>query len=138
MRRMLFFVLISLFMFGFMLFYATNLAEMPFDGEYYLYTVSESKFDIQTTTEDAKGLLSATSVVLGEGFALKDVTLEDIMDYFDANLVSECQLGGLIVKNCYSPRLTDYVIQGGERVNLQIAITAEGMKIGYPLILDSF
>lgn len=139
MKRMLFFIVVSLFLMGFVLFYTTNLAELPFEGKYYLYTVtSEGKFDIQTTTDEAQDLLLANATVLGEGFELRDVTLTDVVEYFDAQLVSECQLGGLIVKNFYSPRLTDYVMQGGERVNLQVAITTEGMKMGYPLILDSF
>lgn len=139
MKKMLFFIVVSLFLFGFMLFYTTNLAELPFEGEYYLYVVNDDgKFEIKTTTNDAKELLSVNTIVLGEGFELKDVTLEEIMNHLDATLVTECQLGELIIKNCYSPRLTDYVIEGGEKVNLQIAITAEGVKIGYPLILDSF
>ncbi len=141
MKRMLFFILTGLFLFSFAIFYTTNLAELSFSGKYYLYTVDDDgDFEIETTEDDAKKLFAVNQVVLGEGYQFdnKSITPLEIMTYFDAEIVSECVLDGMKVKNCFSPRLKDYVMQGGERVNLQIAITEDTIKIGYPLILDSF
>lgn len=138
---MLFFIVIILFLFSFTIFYRVNLAEIPFFGNYFLYTVdAEGKFKIKTTNHNASELLSAAEIVLGEGYEFnrEKVSLKEILEYFDAEVVSECRLDGVIVKNCFSPRLAEHIMQGEKRVNLQIAITNETIKIGYPLILDSF
>ena len=138
---MLFSIVICALLFAFAMFYEINLAELPFSGEYFLYTVDVAgRFEIQTTEGNAEELLSVTNIVLGEGylFDADEVSLSDILNYFDAKIISTCRIGDLLVKNCFSSRLGDYVMQGDKKVNLQIAITDDCIKIGYPLILDSF
>jgi len=141
MKEMLFFIVVGFLLFGFAIFYEVNLAELPFSGQYFIYTVDNSgRSKIQITEDDAQGLLSATNVVLGEGylFDIEKVSIEETLDYFDAEIISSCRIGDLLVKNCFSSRLNEHVIQGEKKVNLQIAITCDCIKIGYPLILDSF
>lgn len=117
----------------------TNLCEMNVSGTYICYSADDVSNSIECDMSDAKSVLLSQSHVAGEAII---VDSEDDMYKIITKLLAK-KIKGEVVENMevsyyYSPRLQNHVIVDGQKVNLMVANRISNIKIGYPLILDSF
>ena len=114
-------------------------------GEHYLYLYSKSSnakvVDVRGDS-GAKKLLN-TFTVRGESVYLRldqgaNDYAKELIKTKKAILVFCEEVQGITCEYYYSPQIFNYVIIKGKRVNLHLVKTNKGIKIGSPLVFDSF
>ena len=75
---------------------------------------------------------------LGAGLVFSQLNIKEFEKLNNLKLVSIEQANGIDIYNYYSFNLPKYIILKNQRVNIQVAVSEEQVKVGYPLILDSF
>ena len=63
---------------------------------------------------------------------------EDFISAYDAKLCFAEEIGGTLSFYCYSPRLKGGVILNGRKINLHIAVRAESVAVGTPIIFGGY
>ena len=66
------------------------------------------------------------------------ITLSQITEQLDLEIITDKVIEDRKIITGYSPKLMKFVYLGGERINVQISISTDDVRIGYPLILGSF
>ena len=117
----------------------TNLCEMNVQGKYICYSATDVTGSIECDMTEAKDVLMKQTDVAGEAIIIqKQEDLYKILSKLLAKKISSEMVEGMSVEYYYSPRLQNHVVVDGKKVNLMIANRINNIKIGYPLILDSF
>ncbi len=139
MKKLIILSVIAACIYLFVFFYRTNLVRFE-QGRYLLYTTDEmGQMVVVQDDTDRQTLFSDAQVILGEGiYNLSSVELDSIKEQLCVELVSVTCLKDLKVYNYFSPKLEHFIVSNNKKVNLQVAVSADNIKIGYPLILDSF
>ena len=106
-----------------------------FQGErtFYLYSLS-SQSQVKRTLS-----LSDMDDIKGESITLDEkVDLESVLEKYDAYIIMEEICEKTTSYYCYSLRLHESVIIGGNPVNLHIAIGEDTTTLGTPIIFGGF
>lgn len=109
-----------------------------FDDE--TYDICGDGYFIYTDYASSREILIRHQDVLGQTIVLRsfDGDIDDIAMSVGAKIVHRDRVEDTEIVFGYNPSLRDYVVIDGARVNVQIATDGDFVKIGYPLILDSF
>ena len=126
------------FLFALAFFWLTNSASAF--GERYPVTEVYSSF-CSSEPILCKGKLSYAKNLIrcGEGFyAEKDFDVDGFLLEFSAKTVYIENLKDAVSVYAYSPKIKNFVILFGERVNLHISVGEETIKVATPVIFGSF
>jgi len=75
----------------------------------------------------------------GESITLSGKEKDQVLLLFPHhNYVSSQRLGNMVVTNLYSNRGLDFIMDGRNRINLQVAKRGDVVTIGWPVILGGF
>lgn len=114
----------------------TNLCDINIEGRYVCYTSSNHYFESVDMSE-AKSEFSKSNCV-GECIILDNLDNVDlVLKKLRAKYILSEEFQDNLIEYYFSPRLRDYIIVGGNRVNLQISYGSK-IKIGYPIIREGF
>ena len=75
---------------------------------------------------------------LGESLVVFKMSAKEFINQNKLKIVSHNYVCGIPVYDCYLWCLPKFVWLKNQKVNLQIAEISNNIKVGYPLILDSF
>ena len=108
---------------------------------YYLYSAS-SQAEIKESLKPAElvGLKGESAVYVFEnGEAGADAAfVERILDEYRAKICFVEEAAGTLSYYCYSPRLKNGVLLEGRKINLHIAVRAESIALGTPIIFGGY
>ena len=78
-------------------------------------------------------------VNLGNGVIEIDANnYDDFINELDVDIISKFEVSDRVIIEGYSPRIKDYLVINGFKVNVQISISDDSVIIGSPLINGSF
>lgn len=110
-----------------------GLCSLGLDGEYSYYSS-----DDEVTVVDKVPLFCARGkyerIDLAGDYALS----ERIIKRARAKVVKEESFDGVTVIYAYSPKISNYKLVGGEKVNLMIAVNSQKIAVGSPLLKGSY
>ena len=115
-------------------------------GEHYFYLYSKSSnASVLRLKNNNEGALKRIKPFLVRGESVYLTTCEGANDYAQSIVIDKqavlvfCEkLQGITCEYYYSPKIFNYVIINGKRVNLHLVKTSNGVKMGSPLVFDSF
>lgn len=102
------------------------------NGKYYILSVDGTNAEI---------IKSKLNNVYGESVTIKNYSnkaKEEIFLSLSQKEVSKETLREIEIYYFYDATLPNFVIVGGKKTNIQVAVTAQNLTVGYPLILGSF
>lgn len=91
---------------------------------------------INGTTEFANSL--KFNDFLGQMLEFNKIDFDSFISSNNIEVLSTEKVEDITIYNCYVSSLPKFVVVKNKRVNMQIAITNECVKVGYPLILGGF
>lgn len=114
-----------------------NVTAFPFEGdkEYYLYDASSQARVKQAVTAIEIPFIRGERVELD--YESGEI-LEQILERYTASVVKVEENAGVVSYYCYSPKLKRGIVIDGAVVNLQIAVKAESMVLGTPIIFGGY
>lgn len=78
-------------------------------------------------------------VDLGNGVIEIDANnYDDFINELDVDIISKFEVSDRVIIEGYSPRIKDYLVINGFKVNIQISMSDKSVIIGSPLINGSF
>ena len=96
-------------------------------------------FIYRARSENAAELRAKFNHIDGESLLLdKQMSARDVLWLLGHEKTSQQTSAGMVVTYGYSGRGRDFIVAGGERVNLQIVERGGRTKVGWPVILGSF
>lgn len=157
MKRLLIFVLVLLLIIALNLFKNINLAYLTisqnatyvlncYDQNQHLNNV-ERVFNgnitiIKTNKENAKQVFKNSNKIISESWEIETSTPQNVVDELIKNLkievISYEKLDGILVINGYTKMIKNYVVNNGEKQNIQIAQRENFVVLATPLILHSY
>lgn len=97
---------------------------------------------VSTTAENVPLLLANVNGFIGQSWKIptteKSAVLNVIFNTLKVAAFSVEQVGGTVIYNGYSSLISDFVFNGDNKQNLQIAVLENSIMIGSPLILNSY
>ena len=115
------------------------------EGEHYFYLYSKSSNASVVNVSNVDGAKRALNPFIVRGESVYLTTCEGANDYAQSIVIDKqavlvfCEkLQGITCEYYYSPKIFNYVIINGKRVNLHLVKTSNGVKMGSPLVFDSF
>ena len=105
-------------------------------AEYYVYSASSQAEISDGLKPEEFFILEGESITYqtedGSAFA------DELVSRFRARVQSKESVCGVLSYYCYSPVLSSFVVVGGEKINLHIAVRENEVKVGTPLIFGGF
>jgi len=96
-------------------------------------------FIYTTSSRNAVQLRAKFTQIDGESIILDNFKdPQKILDILGYTQVSTQDMGGLHTVYAYSGRGRDFITSNGQRINLQIAVRAGRVTVGWPVILGSY
>lgn len=99
--------------------------------EHYITTVSSN--ELNKVKNSTKGIIGISHTFNGS-----KECIQDYLKVFDAEMVKEQTIDGVIIVYAYSSRIKDNVTVGDNKINIQIAVNRGKVTIGSPLIIGSY
>lgn len=81
---------------------------------------------------------TAIEEILPEAGENASAFAEDFISAYDAKLCFAEEIGNTLSFYCYSPQLKGGVILNGRKINLHIAVRAESVAVGTPIIFGGY
>lgn len=105
-------------------------------GERVFYLHSASSQGLRSEKLDFSQFFS----VRGESvsLSLEETNVEELFHTFQAEILFEEKVCGVISYYAYSPKISDGVYLQGQKVNLHVAVCDSRAVIGSPIIFDGF
>ena len=106
---------------------------------YYLYSAS-SQAEIKESLKPAElaGLKGESAVYVFENGEADAAFVERILDEYRAEICFVEEAAGTLSSYCSSPRLKNGVLLEGRKINLHIAVRAESIALGTPIIFGGY
>ena len=108
---------------------------------YYLYSAS-SQAEIKESLKPAEfaDLKGESAVYVFENGAegTDETFVERILDEYRAEICFVEEAAGTLCYYCHSPRLKNGVMLEGQKINLHIAVRAESIALGTPIIFGGY
>lgn len=125
-----------------------------FDATHNFFTTQETNFQNTATTKNGNGYIISCdskisqsisqklfkSKLLGESFEFygNKNDVNKILRQLEAKVLKTENFENFCIIYAYSPKICESITQNKQKINLQIAIKNNKIKVGTPLILDSF
>ena len=107
--------------------YITNTIDLGFA---YIYECASS---------DAEKIRRLFKRIDGESISFDTaISTRKILDMLNARVVSTDNTHGMEMVCAHNPRQRNYIVEGGRKINLQIAKSKDKTTIGIPVILGSY
>ena len=111
------------------------------DGDhcFYLYDDSSLAKTVRLDERSAKNFICFKSHLKGESIVFNDKEkAKRLIKEFSATLIL-CESGkDFYCEYFYSPKIKNFVFVNGKKVNLHFSYSKDNVKVGTPLIFDSF
>ncbi len=120
--------------------YASKFAQIQGKRTFYLDSPSSQALAVNGLTWKTLFRVKGESVQFafsGDEEAKRAKT-EELLSRYGAEVLFVEEAGDTFSYYCYTPRFGEGVLVGGARVNLHLAISAERMALGYPIIFGGF
>jgi hypothetical protein len=89
-------------------------------------------------SRDATKVRALFTRIDGESITLKGKSARAITQKLGYRVVSESRISNVVSVYAYSPRGQAYLQSGGQKINLQIAVSGQTTTVGWPVILGSY
>ena len=125
-----------------------------FDTTYYFYVVNIENdlincktvenggaYIVECEKNDAKSVKHQLGNILGEGVRMKNLSQKSkckVLSKYQSIVKMTETLDDYQILLCYDSSLPNYVTVKNQKINIQIAVSKDGISIGYPLILCGF
>lgn len=113
-----------------------------FEHTFYLYSLSSNASVVKV--ENGEKLNTFLSLfVRGESLFIEDKIkgqeyIQRLISKYQAKIVFCERACNLVCEYYYSPRIFDYLVINGKRVNLHVVTSNNGITIASPLVFDGF